>query len=778
MFPPFYLIWLVVTVSGADFEKEVIPSCGPEVEVCEFYWTIDYKETMVYYANEGYDGEPVVLINDTLFRRNTCSTLERLTDEELKNVTTADGRYKLVYAINEQVPGPPVVVYRGQQVIVHVKNKLESDGVTIHWHGLTQKGSPWMDGTGSISQCPIAPEATFVYRFMAEDVGTSLYHAHHGMMRTDGIAGPLIVLLRDSERAVNAVDDVDRDYTMFLQDWFIRSGPDINSYLAGHLSSYIHGLDQEGCSITPKSLDGEITADIPFESALINGKGRYNHTQSIDGLPYETFTVTSSGVYRFRIISNAMVYAFRVSVDQHTMTVISTDGSDVEGFEAESVVIHSGERYDVIIRADQAPGSYWIRTETMDKPAEGEASSPNFGLAVLRYQDTELVLPTSQKNVCDKNNPCKVVNCPFLFHPDYYIECTSLADLKTTNEEQAIHPVPVSYSTETFQEIFLNFVYAWSRLPITAAINNKGFVRPSVPLQTYPDGNETFTACVERCDEYCTCTQVVKLDIGNTVQLVLLNINDSPFGMSHPIHIHAHRPHVIKMVYPEYDGRGRISNRTQDIRCDTSSCNSATWSNSSWNFGNVPGVNLDNPPRKDTVIIPRQGYVVLRMVADNPGYWFLHCHIEVHQIAGMSLVLQEGEITDMPPLPKGFPVCGNFRPDPATQTTDNTSRTTVLGAVPSASATDNGCATWNKPYMVSTRNQRVGYVVLISILAVSNLATLIVTCVVIHRRIKMKYVLNVPYLKRPTDPNDKPEPEVFFSSSEELSGSKEKLVLM
>ncbi|XP_069129301.1 uncharacterized protein [Argopecten irradians] len=592
-------------------------------------------------------------------------------------------------------------------VIVHVANKLEADGVTIHWHGLGQHDTPWMDGTGSISQCPIDPGSSFVYRFVAEDVGTSFYHAHHGMLRAEGIAGPVIVLPRDTNRADKATADIEKEYVMFLQDWFYSTGNEIYSHITDQLTPFYHGLDQDGCSTLSKAPDGEIISDVPFESAIINGKGRFNHTQSIGGIPYETFNVTADKVYRFRVISNTMTYAFRVSVDQHKMTVIATDGNDVTGFEVESVVVHSGERYDVTVRADQVPGSYWIRLETLDTPLQGKTSSPHSGLAILWYQDTELALPTSQRSVCDRNNPCKVLNCPFIYRPDSYIVCTSVAELKASREEQDTYPVANVSSTETFQEIFLNFGFAWTRNPVSAAVNNKVNVLPSVPLQLYPDLSETFTECVQRCDEYCTCTHVVKLGIGNTVQLVLLNTNDSPYGMAHPIHIHGHRPHLIKMVYPEYDKRGRISNSTKDIQCDTPRCNNATWRNPSWKFGNVPDVDLVSPTRKDTVIVPRQGYVVLRMVADNPGYWFMHCHIEVHQVFGMSLVLQAGEVTDMPPLPRGFPTCGGYRPD--TEIKENTSLLKRLGDVPE---TDDDCTAWKNASRKSMRNQRIGYILL------------------------------------------------------------------
>ena len=80
-------------------------------------------------------------------------------------MVTVDGEPRMVIAVNETVPGPPIVVYEGQILIIHVKNNLLSDSLTIHWHGLHQKGTPFMDGVGYISQCPIAAGQSFTYQF-------------------------------------------------------------------------------------------------------------------------------------------------------------------------------------------------------------------------------------------------------------------------------------------------------------------------------------------------------------------------------------------------------------------------------------------------------------------------------------------------------------------------------------------------------------------------------------------------------------------------------------
>ena len=76
----------------------------------------------------------------------------------------ADGTHKYVMAVNGMVPGPPMVVYVNQTIEVVIYNDMLSEGTGIHWHGLFQYGTPFMDGVTSVTQCPINIEETFVYR--------------------------------------------------------------------------------------------------------------------------------------------------------------------------------------------------------------------------------------------------------------------------------------------------------------------------------------------------------------------------------------------------------------------------------------------------------------------------------------------------------------------------------------------------------------------------------------------------------------------------------------
>lgn len=93
-------------------------------------------------------------------------------------------------------------------------------------------------------------------------------------------------------------------------------------------------------------------------------------------LPLETFTVAAGNRYRFRVISAAMTYSLRLSIDHHDLHVVASDGSDVQPVIVDSIVINSGERYDFWIQAKETllGGNYWIRAETLERYQSGQVS--------------------------------------------------------------------------------------------------------------------------------------------------------------------------------------------------------------------------------------------------------------------------------------------------------------------------------------------------------------------------------------------------------------------
>ena len=52
--------------------------------------------------------------------------------------------------------------------------------------------------------------------------------------------------------------------------------------------------------------------------------------------------------------------------------------------------------------------------------------------------------------------------------------------------------------------------------------------------------------------------------------------------------------------------------------------------------------NYENPPQRDVVSVGGDGdNVTIRFTTDNPGPWFLHCHIDWHLEAGFAIVFAE-----------------------------------------------------------------------------------------------------------------------------------------
>lgn len=656
------------------FNHRVIPACDESEDVCKFEFDIRYKFSMVYYFN-GYS-TPIVIRNGTMMKRSVYNSEEftPVTPRELSEILTVDGVYKLLFAINGELPGPPIVVYEGQTIEVSVKNGLSNEAFTIHWHGMIQKNTPWMDGASMVTQCPINPGDTFLYRYKAEPRGTHWYHSHQGTMRTDGVAGPIIVLPRNKR---TDIPEVEEEFILMIQDWN-RNSSSLESHVIQHFNMHLYSNNfncTTDCYKPTHSVDGTNMGVVPFHSGLINGKGHYYPDKGEDPLipelPLETFNVKPDKYYRFRIINAAMLFSFRFSIDEHTIHVVATDGNDVEAESAQSIIMSSGERFDILVKTDGNPRkNYFIRAETIEvKNRHNEPNRPGRVTAILRYEDAPEELPKTERETCTRQNVCKVLNCPYKLYPsEAHIRCLSTAHFRSTQEMIKRQPVPLPPRGEDIREDFLNFHYAgFKGSPFMAAINGYKFEFPTCPPQiTYDVPARTcFNDCQDHdCGAYCECTHTLKYDqmpLNAGVQMVLVNKDEFAGATNHPIHIHGHHVHILKIAYPEVDEEtGIIVKATPDIRCTGKDCKYPSWAKEEWAGGNVPDLNLRNPPLKDTVVVPRMGYVVLRFPLDNPGYWYMHCHMEAHQLEGMTLIIKEGLHSAQKKPPKNFPTCGDF----------------------------------------------------------------------------------------------------------------------
>jgi len=96
--------------------------------------------------------------------------------------------------VNGTAPGPTLRALPGTRVSVLVVNALPPGSVTtVHWHGISQTGTPQFDGVLGVTQAPIAAGESFLYEFMPQSSGVYWYHGHHGGQRVDGLFGALLV---------------------------------------------------------------------------------------------------------------------------------------------------------------------------------------------------------------------------------------------------------------------------------------------------------------------------------------------------------------------------------------------------------------------------------------------------------------------------------------------------------------------------------------------------------------------------------------------------------
>jgi FtsP/CotA-like multicopper oxidase with cupredoxin domain len=150
----------------------------------------------------------------------------------------AVGIPKQTILVNGTSPGPVLYMALGDTVEFVVNNYLPF-GTTIHFHGITQLNTPWSDGVPGVSQMPIAPGATFVYTWTADEYGQYFYHAHHRGQIDDGLVGAIIIsppanelapfsLISDSANDVAAMKKAElAPHPLIVSDWKAISFEDL-----------------------------------------------------------------------------------------------------------------------------------------------------------------------------------------------------------------------------------------------------------------------------------------------------------------------------------------------------------------------------------------------------------------------------------------------------------------------------------------------------------------------------------------------------------------------
>ncbi|XP_039159547.1 laccase-12 isoform X2 [Eucalyptus grandis] len=520
--------------------------------------------------------------------------------------------------VNGQYPGPTLEVNDGDTLVISVVNRARYN-VTIHWHGIRQVRTGWADGPEFITQCPIQPGGIYTYRFTIEgQEGTLWWHAHSSWLRAT-VYGALIIYPRQGSTYPFA--EPKRETPILLGEWW-NANP----------------------------------IDVVNEATRTGGAPNISDAYTINGQPGDLYRCSSSETIivpidtgetnLLRVINAALNQELFFAVASHELIVVGADASYLKPFTTSVIMLGPGQTTDVLITGDQPPGRYYMVAQPYQS-AQGAPFDNTTTTAILDYISAP---------------------CPFRGTPSTPVMPTLPAfnDTATVTAftQNLRSPDNVSVPTDIDENLFFTVGLGLFNCPpnlssdqcqgpngtrFASSMNNMSFVLPSTYsiLQAYHQGipgvfTTDFPAVPPVAFDYTgnvsqslwqpvPGTKVYELEYGSNVQIVLQDTSIVS-GENHPIHLHGYNFYVIAVGFGNFDP----ATHTKEF-------------------------NLVDPPMRNTVGVPVNGWAVIRFLADNPGVWIMHCHLDVHITWGLAMAFLVkdgvGGLQSLESPPEDLPPC-------------------------------------------------------------------------------------------------------------------------
>ncbi|XP_043721944.1 laccase-15-like [Telopea speciosissima] len=503
---------------------------------------------------------------------------------------------KNILTVNRQFPGPPLFARKGETVIVDVINKA-NDNITIHWHGVRQPRSPWWDGPAYVTQCPIKPGSQFRYKviFTTEE-GTLWWHAHADWTRAT-VHGPIVIFPK-----VGSTYPFPKPYEempIVLGEWWKRD-----------------------------------VAQVYRQLLRTGGDPNVSDAFTINGQPGDLYPCSKQGTFRLsvqegktyllRIINAGMNDNLFFAIAQHKLTVVSVDARYTKPLTRDYIVIPPGQTIDALLVANQSPNHYYMAARAYSS-GQGVIFDNTTTTAILQYSGHQYT-------------PSSFPSFPYLpFYNDTASSVSFTGALRSLASKDHPAKVPLMVDTQLISTISVNTFPCRSINNSTcqgpngtrfaASMNNITYRNPSVSIlqayykdmikvfgESFPNRppliyNFTGDFLPQQLQTPMRGTEVKLLDYNSTMEIVLQGTN-LVAGEDHPMHLHGHSFYVVGW------GFGNFDKNKDPLR-----------------------YNLIDPPFQNTALVPKKGWIAIRFRADNPGVWFMHCHLERHLTWGMDTVL-------------------------------------------------------------------------------------------------------------------------------------------
>ncbi|XP_057778600.1 laccase-6 [Salvia miltiorrhiza] len=520
---------------------------------------------------------------------------------------------KEIVTINEMYPGPVVYAQEDDRLIIRVSN-LTPHNATIHWHGVRQRLSCWSDGPSYVTQCPIQPGQTFSYEFtLVQQKGTFFWHAHVSWLRAT-VYGALIVYPRPG--VPYPFPYPYQEHIVILGEYWLRDPLKIEQAVLA-------------------SGGGAPIAD----AYTINGHPGPNYNCSVNDV--YRMNVVPGKTYLLRLINAGLNTENFFAIANHKLTIVEADAEYTKALHTDKVMLAPGQTLNVLVTADQPISRYSMAVG----PYMSARNVPFQNITSVGYFQYLGATPNS-------------ISLPAMlpsFNDNLAVK-TVMDGLRGLNTSD----VPKVIDKNLFVTIGVNVNKCNRKNPkkncqgtnggvFAASMNNISFIRPNVSLleayyrdkagyftDDFPGAPLKFYDFVNGAPNNApndtnamNGTRLFVLEYGTRVQLILQDTG-TVSTENHPIHLHGYSFYVV--------GYG-----TGNYNPDTA------------NF------NLMDPPYMNTIGVPVGGWAAIRFTADNPGVWFMHCHLEIHLSWGLSVAIivknGQGPLETLPHPPADYPRC-------------------------------------------------------------------------------------------------------------------------
>ncbi|KAJ5369472.1 Multicopper oxidase type 2 [Penicillium cosmopolitanum] len=362
--------------------------------------------------------------------------------------------------------------------------------------------------------------------------------------------------------------------------------------------SYFNDMYDHDLTITLSDWYHELIEDIPFirvenptGAEPVPNSFLFNDTLNTN------IAVEAGKTYLMRLINIGAFVAQYFYIEDHTFRIVEIDGVYVDEQEADTLYIAAAQRYSILVTMKNST--------TQNYPIVTVADS-----VLLDVIDPSLQL--NQTNWLEYNS--SAAHPQAVMKVDVASDLVPYDDLKLVpHDRMPLLPDPdMTIEVDVIMDNLANGAgYAF--------FNNISYTKPKVPTLYSVLSSGNYSTNSEIYGEF---THPFVLEHNQVIEVIL---NNQDTG-SHPFHLHGHNFQMVSRT-PSYgpnfydfaDGDPVAYNATE---------------NPSSSFPAYPA-------RRDTFVAPPQGNFVVRFVADNPGVWLFHCHIDWHLMQGLAMSFVE-----------------------------------------------------------------------------------------------------------------------------------------